>query len=181
MALDNLEVLIDPPEVSTNLPAEHDWTVCAIGYDQPAGEIISFGWEHADGTNGTMVELLRTTVSDWGLSPQGGFVLVVGGHQQWAGMRTGDVGFDNFALFSWTDEFEFSAPIRPAWLEFDETTGILKGTAPSSPTNNTVSISASSEGGTDTRTLENQSHALTSDYRAGVGRILGSKTVRVVF
>lgn len=151
MALDNLEVLIDPPEVSTNLPAEYDWTVCAIGYDQPAGEIISFGWDYE---KEEIVELLRTTVADWDLGTQGGFVLVVGGHQQWAGMRTGDVGFDNFALFPWTGEFDFFAPSPPGWLTFHETTGMLSGTAPSDPQTNTVSISVSSEGGTDTRTLE---------------------------
>jgi len=149
MALDNLNITIDPPEASR---LAQDWSVCAIGFDRETQEIISYGWDY-DGEQ--LTELLRTSAADWGLTPSSSFALVIGGHQQWADMTQGEVSFDNFALIP-SKGFIYAAKTvgatnLPPSLKLDPM-GYIYGSFPTAGTNS-ISVSVTGEGGTDTKQI----------------------------
>ena len=148
MALDNLNITIDPPKQTR--PAQ-DWSICAVGFDRETQEIISYGWDYG---GQQLTELVRTSVADWGLTPTSSFALVIGGHQQWAGMTQGEVGFDNFALIP-SKGFTYSAENLPPGLTFDPQTGTIGG-VPTSTGTFDVPVSVTGDGGTDTRTVKIQ-------------------------
>jgi len=148
MTLDDLEVTIDPEKQSRNA---QDWTTCAVGYDRESQEMVSYGFDYGAQQ---LVELVRTSVSDWGLTPSSTFVLVIGGHERWAGITQGEVGLDNFALIP-AKGFTYAAENLPEGLSIDTTNGVISG-VPTTSGSFDIRVTASGEGASHTVTVRIQ-------------------------
>jgi hypothetical protein len=152
MWFDNLQIYAEPGEASVEIG---DWSVCAVGYDAAALEITTFAWDPnlREGA-GDLVELNKTTTADWRIGTNSSFVVLLGGHQQWPGMTTNDVSFDNFVLMPWKEEFIYEVEgDLPAGMGLDPQ-GYLAGTpeAGSAGTYNVI-LRVTGSGGTASRNL----------------------------
>jgi hypothetical protein len=121
-----------------------DQGVCAIGYDAQARDITAFRW---DAEAGDLVEMGKTSTSDWQIGSNSSFAMLIGGLGWGAGRTTNDGAMDNFVLMPWKENFIYGLEgALPPGLIFDSDSGSITG-QPTSPGTYNIFITVQGDGG----------------------------------